>query len=524
MTNTARYHHKTAALILTLAAFLLQGAAQAQSPISPAKDGLRFVRGGDKKGSELAHPAGGPKERIEVQSTDDHIDYVTKAYQLKFANADEVYLFVANAVQKEGGIVDRYAPGSNPVINGAKVDPQFTGESLLVVTAPEWVFGYLDEVIKQVDHPGFKVGLFGDASLFIHPRHRRPSELLAHIAASSASGRQAYDADDSRNVLYLQDVPSYFEYALQALKEYDVPADQVALSVRIYEIDDQDGKDVGVDWYAFKKSAAGGGITFNWSNLPNGGSYNLNLQSITAQLAFNPNLATEFLNFAADKGHAKIITDTEVTLVNGKPALVNATTSVPYVIRGWIGGKVADQPNIDSPTATTPDNAIKEFIEGVTLEIEPSLGTDTIQLDVKAKVASHVGYTPNQNVPIISESNVASVIVLESGKAALLGGLKRTRKVSEIQGIPGLKDIKGLKYFFGHEVSRERTSQIIVTLRPTRVNPAVAAQPAVAEAVAPHTPTAVANGTPQLEQPGSEAPVPADRTAAGTPVKVEEKK
>lgn len=512
MTAATHATRITTRLILLSALTLMVNRAPAQGPINPlantpAQDGLRFNHIASKGKDALAKDPGGPKERIEVQSTDDHIDYVTKTYVLKNANADEVWLFIANAIQKEGGFADRYAPGSNPVITGDKIDQQFSGQSLIVVTVPQWMISYLDETIAQLDRPGFKTGLYGNASLYVHPKHRRPSELLENLAATSASGRQAYHADDSRNVLYIEDVPSYFEYALGALKQFDAPPDQIDLSVRIYEIDDQDGKDVGVDWYAFKKAAAGGGLDIKWSNADNPGSYNLNLQSITAELAFNPNLATEFLNFITDKGRAKVITDSQITLVNGKPGEVNATTNIPYVIRGWIGGKVADQPNIDSPTATTPDNVIKEYIEGVTLNILPTIGADTIQLNVAAKVASQVGYTPNQNVPIISESNVASVIVLESGKAAVLGGLKRKRTVSERQGIPGLKDLAGVKYLFAHEVSRERESQIIVTLRPTRVNSSVSAQPQVAEALAPNPQKGTANGTPQLEQPGATTPI-----------------
>ena len=466
---------------------------------TPAQDGLRFIHPGTRETSDLSKSAGGPKERIEVQSTDDHIDYVTKTYGLKYANADEVWLFISKAIEKEGGTADRYAPGSKPVVNGEQIDQQFSGESLIVVTVPAWMISYLDETIKQLDRPGFKTGLYGNASLFLHPKHRRPSEILKGIASSAASGRQTFYADDSRNVLYLEDVPSYFAYALAAIKEYDAPPDQIDLSVRIFEIDDQDGKDVGVDWYAYKKSAAGGGFDAKWA--AKSGSYDLNLQSLTAELAFNPNLATEFLNFAADKGHAKVITDSQVTLINGQPGEVKAITSVPYVIRGWIGGKVADQPNIDSPTATTPDNAIKEFIEGVTLTILPTIGTDSVQLDVSAAVASHVGYTPNQNVPIISESDVNSVIVLESGKAAVLGGLKRKRTVNETQGIPGLKDTPYIRYLFGHEVRRDRESQIIVTLRPTRVNEKVGALPKDEEALPQHPQTGTANGTPQLPAP-----------------------
>ena len=71
------------------------------------------------------------------------------------------------------------------------------------------------------------------------------------------------------------------------------------------------------------------------------------------------------------------------------------------------------------------------------------------------------------------------------------------------QGIPGLKDVAYIKYLFGHEVSRDRESQIVVTLRPTRVNAKAAAQPALAEALPPNPKKGIANGTPQLEPPSA---------------------
>jgi type II secretory pathway component GspD/PulD (secretin) len=463
---------------------------------TPADDGLVFERLSLKDKSALSKDPGGPKERIEVESTNDHIDYVTKTYVLQNANADEVWDFISNAVDKEGGHADRYAPGSNPTVHGDQVDQKFSGESLLVVTVPAWLIPYLDETIKQLDRPGFNVGAFGNASIFIHPKHRRPSEIAAHLAATTASGRQIFHADDSRNVLYLQDVPSFFALAIAAIKEFDAPPDQIDLSVKIYEIDEQNGRDVGLDWLAFKKAASGGGLDIKWSNGGSNSYSKLGLDSITGELSFNPNLATEFLNIAADHGRAKILTDTQVTLTNGVKGEVNSTTDIPYVIRGWIGGKVADQPNLDSPTATTTDASgnivVKNFIEGVTLGITPTIGSDSVDLTVAATVSSQVGYTPDQNVPIIASSSINSELVVEPGKAALLGGLKRQRSVLERQGLPGLKDIPWVKYLFSHEVSRDRNSQIFVTLLPTKVATNSNAQPPADKAL-PEIPAVGAN-------------------------------
>ena len=472
MLNISQKHGLRLASATIIAVCILSFCApQAQTQPAPAKtpaeDGMRFARFGEKTKDTLAPKAGGATERIEVMSTDDHIDYVTKAYTLKNANADEVYLFIANAIAKEGGFADRFAPGSCPVVSGTVCINDFKGESILVVTVPEWMISYLDDTIKQLDKPGFKVGLYGNASLYLRPKHRKPSELVEHLTPL-ASGKQIFHADDSRNVLYLEDIPSFFDFALLGLESFDVPADQMDVSVRIYEIDEGDGRDVGLDWYSWKKSISGGGFGISASNANKPNRFAMDLKSVTAELAFNPTLATEFLNYQTDRGRAKVITDTQMTLVNGRPGTINAVTQVPYVIRGYMNGTVSDQPLRDSPHALDAGGAIKEFVDGVTIGINPTIGADTIQLDVTAQVASHVGYTPNQNVPIISQSNVASMIVVKSGTPAVLGGLKRKRVVEERQGIPGLKEIAWIKYLFSHEVKRERESQIIVTLLPVK--------------------------------------------------------
>ena len=84
-------------------------------------------------------------------------------------------------------------------------------------------------------------------------------------------------------------------------------------------------------------------------------------------------------------------------------------------------------------------------------------------------MTSHVGYTPNQSVPIISESSVKSVVLLEPGEAAVLGGLSREATVMNRSGIPLLKDVPVIKYLFSREVERRDRSQIIITIEIDRV-------------------------------------------------------
>ncbi len=436
---------------------------QAQTPPkSPAQDGLRFVHGGEKKPETLAPKAGGPTERIEIQSTDDHIDYVIKTYELKRANAAEVFELIQLAVESEGGKVSRIAPGSACEVDSATLDcsTHYEGSSLLVVTVPEWMIPHLDQTISLLDRENLEASTFGTASIFLDVKHRHPSEVAEMIRETVASPYIVLKPDDSRQILYLEDTPSYFAADLEAFRRYDAPPPQLETRVRIYEIEETQGREVGLDWDAWKRSL-GGTINGVWQGNP--GSYNLNLQSLSAELSLSPAFATDFLNYLVGTGKAEVITDTRVTQINGRTATVESVSAVPFVVKTATEG--ARQ---DSPSPLDADGLIKEFQEGVIVEMTPRIAHD-VELEIRSTVASHLGYTPGQNVPIIASSDLNTVALLQPDRPAVLGGLTRKSIVRERSGVAGLKDIPGLTYLFSREVERKRSSVVIITIELNRV-------------------------------------------------------
>lgn len=421
----------------------------------PETDGMRFNRLAGKTVETLAPKPGGLTERIEVQSTDDHIDYVVKPFVLKKANAAEIYQWVLAAVDKEGGTVERFAPGNSMTMNAwDDIEVDYSGESLIVVTAPDWMMPGLAETIAVLDQEGFATGAYGNPTAWIRPKHRKPSELADLLSGAAASGSELIVPDDSRNILYIEDLPSWFAFVFEGLTVYDIPPTQLDTRVRIYELEDDDSSDIGLDWYAWKKSIDGGDLTVTYAGkMP--GTYDLDLQSISAELSFNPSLATEFLNYLVSEGKASVVSDSRMALVNGTPGTVDVTKEIPYLVGNEEGGR----------------GEVVFASAGVTVDIDPSIAEDTVELSIAASVDSHVGYAPNNAIPIISSSSVSTNVIMEPGKPAVLGGLTRTSMASERSGLPLLKDIPYLNFFFSREVSREHKSQIIITVLPLSMTP-----------------------------------------------------
>jgi type II secretory pathway component GspD/PulD (secretin) len=433
-----------------LAAMIAMAATAASA--DPEDDGLRFSRTASKTLDTLAMRAGGPTERIEIQSTRDNIDYTVKTYTLKHANAAEVYELILHAVSLEGGFVDRVSPGSVVDIDAGTLDavPKNEGDSYLIVTAPDWMFKSLDEAIAALDRPGIDVAYWGTGATYYKPKHILASELAALIGASSASSTIVLAPDDVRNVLYIDDIPSFFPCDMAAIKAYDVPKPQIETRVRIYQIDESNAKDVGLDWYAWKEAIGGEGFTATWAADP--GSYDLDLTSFAGSLTLSPQAATEFLNYLATNGNAKVVTDSRMTQVNSIPASISSSVDIPYIVHR----------NAEEELQSITD-AVLEFAEGVTVDMTPRIA-DEIEIAVSASVSSLIGYTPTQNVPILSKSSVDTSVLLAPGMPAVLGGLTKKSMVSERGGIPVLKDIPVIRVLTSRVIEREVSSQIIITI------------------------------------------------------------
>src|SRR6185436_1660557 len=99
-----------------------------------------------------------------------------------------------------------------------------------------------------------------------------------------------------------------------------------------------------------------------------------------------------------------------------------------------------------SLTATT--QGVQHIPEGIALDVTPivSPGSDTISFKIRVTVSELVGFQNNN--PITSERTAQTEVSIESGKTVVIGGLIKDSLTDSNNGIPLLKDIPLLGYFF----------------------------------------------------------------------------
>jgi len=192
-----------------------------------------------------------------------------------------------------------------------------------------------------------------------------------------------------------------------------------------------------------------------------GGTYGVNLA--TAQTVVSPSLgiivgtAKNFMDvdIAASEsmGEVKVISSPKVVTFDGTPAYITQGTEIPYVFTDKEGNR-----SIQWKEAT------------LRLDVTPSITVDEkIVLKVKAKNdAPDYATKTAQNLdnPPINKSEVSSTIIIKDGDTLVVGGIRKSTESKEEAGIPWLKDIPFLGWFFKYETISKEQRELLIFITP----------------------------------------------------------
>jgi type II secretory pathway component GspD/PulD (secretin) len=415
-------------------------------------------------------------------------DYVTRVFELKNAKCMEVLPYVRQAVRAEGGEARTLK----------YVDPQTKAErNFIQVVCPKFQLAGVEEVVRSFDLSGV-VSSPGDTRYFYRMQHRNAVDVETMLRNTELSGEGGSAIDSATNTLYFRDSASDWGRALAVVRFMDVPVPQVELEVVIYEVDRDDEAKLGLHWDAWKNMLTGGVLTRFGGHSPNDG--------YQAVLNVGGPAVAQFLNYLVKQGSAKVVTSTTVSVQNRQTATISSLKRIPYqdytevLALDGVPATVPGTPAVLEPTrwamkreqsgspnapggtarnpsllaneldtgrtiAVDPATVSGEKSEGVFLRVIPTIGTKTLSADVLVTVNSLVGYT-KLDAPIIAERRTQTVATFTPGEVFSLGGLDKETAVKESRGIPGLKNIPGLKYLFSYETEVARKSTLVVTIKP----------------------------------------------------------
>lgn len=265
---------------------------------------------------------------------------------------------------------------------------------------------------------------------------------------------------------------------------------QVLIEATIVEVRLSDSFQAGIDWSRLNNSSTNSGFVFRQQlgpqvNVGAGGALTTTataLGSVASNGGFvagyvNPlsrigSIAAS-INLLEQFGDTKVLSSPKLMVLNNQTAVLKVVDNLVYFTvqsqqsQGAVGGGILS-------TVTTTPNIVPV---GVVMSVTPQINDlSNVNINVRPTVSRVLGYKrdPNPNlinieslVPEIQVREMESMLQIDSGKIAVLGGLMQDEISNNTDKVPGLSKVPGVGKAFTSKNDANRKTELVIFLRPT---------------------------------------------------------
>ncbi len=267
---------------------------------------------------------------------------------------------------------------------------------------------------------------------------------------SLLSANGTIETDDRTNMLIVTDVPAKVEEVRNLIPQIDRRVQQVLIEVLILDSALRDSTDLGITWNLTdaNDSVPGpegndsfgvilpkpiGGLDVNVGTLLDGTQLNVLVQALS------------------ENTDSRILANPKILTVDNESASIEIVEEFPYndVTQTSSGGQLS---NI----------TFKEI--GTKLEVKPQVTHDEhVILWISPEQNSLAGETIT-GVPIVDTRRAETTLVVRNHQTVVLGGLRENRRMKNLNKVPFLGDLPGVKYAFRNVSSSDQDTELLVFL------------------------------------------------------------
>jgi len=268
---------------------------------------------------------------------------------------------------------------------------------------------------------------------------------------------------------------------------------QVLIEATVAEVQLNNEYQRGIDWQRLRTGAAAvgvpgfgtgqSGVEFSQSSTGTPAAISTTAfvlgGAVTSQ---NLNIAIKLLESFGD---VRVLSSPKISVLNSQTALLRVTrdivyfTITPSTAPVTIAGGGSGTTNIQQSFTTTPNIAAEGFMMSVLPQINDA---DTVVLNVRPTIRRRVADATDPNpalstatpnlIPIFETREFDSMLRIQSGETAVLGGLMQDSVENVEDTIPGLNRIPFFGKLFAQERKVTRKTELVIFLRATVIRDA----------------------------------------------------
>lgn len=250
----------------------------------------------------------------------------------------------------------------------------------------------------------------------------------------------------SQKRIIIQETKENLEQITTLLGSIDVPPRQVVIDVKMVEFTLTGDDKFGVDWKSI--------FTNSGSALPVGEFFSPLASSGGGRAKFGslgPDHLQVVLDFISTSSNAKVLSNPQVTALDGKQAKITVADKIPY------------------RTSSISNGIITQKVEfkdaGITLDVTPIIfKNEFVNLKIVPAVTSQIG--DFDGVPIISSKDLDTTLNVRNNHTVVMGGLISHEKSEEVKAIPFLGKLPGFGKLFQSSSNTSKSKELIFLITP----------------------------------------------------------
>ncbi len=275
--------------------------------------------------------------------------------------------------------------------------------------------------------------------------------------------------DRGTNSVVIYATPQEYESLRAFIEKMDIKRKQVLIAATVVEMSTSKALELGVRWQVL---GTHGGAAFGGTSLQDVYSAILSGNFIIGALSnvgrtvtiggvslFFPDLL--FLFSLLERGTGfNIVSNPKVLTLDNQEAVIKVGQVIPFA--SGVKFDINGQPVI------TYD--YKEV--GLNLSVTPTISEKDLRLSINLSVQEIIDFLRPQvgalsyAVPVTSNRQLNSEVVVENGQTIILGGLVSTKIIDSKEGVPGLQNIPILGWFFKRKAKSEDKVSLFIFLTP----------------------------------------------------------
>jgi MSHA biogenesis protein MshL len=314
--------------------------------------------------------------------------------------------------------------------------------------------------------------------------------LAANVIANAETGVISVRATNKQH----EKVQEFIDHVMGSARR------QVLIEATIVEVRLNDSFQAGIDWSRLNNGPSNSGFVFGQTLGSKGVNFNtttggfsvgennaLGLAPTAGLVAGYLNPLSRIGNIAASItllkqfGDTKVLSSPKLMVLNNQTAVLKVVDNLVYFTvqaqqsQGAIGGNTLS-------TITTTPNTVPV---GVVMSVTPQINdTGKVNVNVRPTISRVLSFVRDPNpalnganggvvipsqIPQIQVREMESILQIDSGNTAVLGGLMQDEIQRNTDKVPGLSDVPGVgKVFTGKNDATQKT-ELVIFLRPTVV-------------------------------------------------------